>query len=461
MAWWSKTDSDGAPKYSDHQPLIGHHVLSWNILDKCWLGKNRTNNGFGYSETAEEYKSRLKRIAHKIAQLVTEHNLDVIHLQEVPVSDDYFGLFSKYLRELLGDRFYIDKKFLHKISDHSGCFTIFNKAKYIGSNVTALHDKHLGEQQGRVLFSQLTERQSSQTFIVANGHFASRRDHEQAIEYCSKNQISFAGDLNAPAKEVLSSCKPIYINCDSLNFSFNVKKNGPFRTTQYDAITIFSSFLIRDDIIFENDDSARCDEPDLVESSIVSEIMRKAMLKPDAIANMMAKEILLPALRDAVDGEFDGVAVPLSEYSTAQPMYQSYSSASPSPLSRRGIKYQAILNPQMNSGSLFSSKNWQHLMKCNLLTKSADDFLSFRPSSGSSMAEFHFSSKDAAEMFLRFLIQNGIITNTNKQIHLKRQNDSICFYALPLGNGELDRLNRFYDSDQELLAPRKRTRHKY
>lgn len=474
-SWWNRTYQNGAPMYSDHKPIICHNMLSWNIMNQCRSNSSRTNNGYGYSETTPEYQDRLQRITDKIAKLIEENNIDIINLQEVPLSKENFAFFRDILRDKLGDKFFIGYEFLHKTDGtESACFTIFNKEKYFGENVTTAHESNLGEQQGRVLFSQLTDRITKEKFVIANGHFASRKNHLHAISYLNSNGINFAIDLNTNSATVLNDCTPLFFNSDGENFSFNTRTHKQNPITKYDAISIYTASLLRRDLYEDEQESyQQIPGDDTVpyqpEKSIVENILTAAQLKENILASMilsdtedLVKEIYRnPSYLYNIYGE---------RYLDMVQMSQSYPSPSPSP-SYSAQTHQMMQTPsselttrfkESRETELVSANIWQSFIQAILPTKMARNFLSFQPAaSHTQMAEFHFSCKNSATAFLDFLKQKKIITNANKQIYFNRSSDSMTdYFSIALGSGELHRLDEYRNRQEVDSTSRKRRKHR-
>lgn len=75
---------------SDHLPLVSPataigRILTFNVLTRCWRSGDRTNNGFGQTETDAAYEARLDRLAERIERLVSEP-VNVVVLQEAPTA---------------------------------------------------------------------------------------------------------------------------------------------------------------------------------------------------------------------------------------------------------------------------------------------------------------------------------------------------------------------------------------
>jgi hypothetical protein len=85
---------------SDHNPVINHGVLSFNIMMQCrWSpGRDgrpgRYNNGFGIIEDQKQYQQRLKAVVAVIAELSARHpQLYAIGLEEAPINPEDIAVF--------------------------------------------------------------------------------------------------------------------------------------------------------------------------------------------------------------------------------------------------------------------------------------------------------------------------------------------------------------------------------
>lgn len=86
-----------------HKMLISLDILSWNVLCKNTPSSN--NNGFGVTESGDEYKARLKWIAESIAETLANHpSIKNISLQEVPTDPIYLKLFQESLASALKNK---------------------------------------------------------------------------------------------------------------------------------------------------------------------------------------------------------------------------------------------------------------------------------------------------------------------------------------------------------------------
>ena len=85
---------------SDHNPVVSHGVLSFNIMMQCrWSpGRDgrpgRFNNGFGIIEDQRQYQQRLKAVVAVIAEISARNpQLYAIGLEEAPINLEDIAVF--------------------------------------------------------------------------------------------------------------------------------------------------------------------------------------------------------------------------------------------------------------------------------------------------------------------------------------------------------------------------------
>lgn len=90
-----------AAKVSDHHPVLHNGVLFWNIMmqgKKRAGSTNSYNNGFGITETDEQYRARLAKVASVIAEMIMlDPSVDVVNLCEGPVQPSHIQMLLQSL----------------------------------------------------------------------------------------------------------------------------------------------------------------------------------------------------------------------------------------------------------------------------------------------------------------------------------------------------------------------------
>jgi hypothetical protein len=79
---------------SDHEPMINHNMLSWNIMMPGNYRRGEFNNGYELIEDQNQYHQRLVRISSVIAEICDQNRqIAVICLQEAPVRKEDIRVF--------------------------------------------------------------------------------------------------------------------------------------------------------------------------------------------------------------------------------------------------------------------------------------------------------------------------------------------------------------------------------
>ncbi len=204
-------------KLSDHKPILAEGFLVWNILCLCRV----VNNGFRMDETQDSgclYQVRLRKIAAQINQWViaasdTDHPIEVICLQEVPVDPAYLTLFLDALDWNTFDRssIVLTQTGVHKFQN----LTIYSK-RYSGKVLTEALQVTPDCQAHRYHMVELTDKTSGLTRRVGNVHFkwfSSKKKayqeatHEVVRELVMKYQCSLMGDFNQSLSWVLEDAE--------------------------------------------------------------------------------------------------------------------------------------------------------------------------------------------------------------------------------------------------------------
>lgn len=217
---------------SDHNIIIMNNenmdqsFMSWNILmqaeqfDVATKGYH-ANNGFNYSETQEEYITRLDHIASKIAQTVAENsNLSVIALQEAPCKGIDKAIFLNALKTYLSDDWEINENLIMPCSNLGGTgnITIYNKSYYkLHVSYPLSHDYI---QAGRVQSTVLIANDSGE-FRIDNVHMKWGVNFDKEIKFILNSNITehgiILGDFNSRITEsyaeLFNEFQDLYVYC--------------------------------------------------------------------------------------------------------------------------------------------------------------------------------------------------------------------------------------------------------
>ncbi|WP_131780984.1 hypothetical protein [Legionella gresilensis] len=104
-----------ASKISDHHPIVHDGILFWNVMMQGRKRGKGFNNGFGIVEDDADYKTRLNKVAHVIAETVKNNpSIEAICLCEGPIKDDDIKFLNNSLKAFPAMQRFISKDEFHK-----------------------------------------------------------------------------------------------------------------------------------------------------------------------------------------------------------------------------------------------------------------------------------------------------------------------------------------------------------
>lgn len=436
---WAAVGSRGEPLYSDHAPIVLDNILSWNIMTQCRVGRF-ANNGFNFTETPEQYKARLQRIAVAIGNIVKAEKLTILALQEAPVEQPYAAFFFNELQKSLGNDYVISAEFLQATpGTSSGTLTCYNKNKLMGKNVTSRYEavKTFGPQSGRIQVTEFKNKTNHLSFKFANGHFDFTADHTQAVDNIMKEGMMLAADFNRDVYHI----KHDAIIRSALNgesFSYDAAKQRQSERKRYDAILI-SKYLIPSEML----KAAQAQEAKQQNTAVASQDDVAYESEPTFATTPSPTYLASPSYLSPMP------PAALSPYFAQQPLPPT--SQTPFYASPAGLPYPtAPLAPAPFTpyyGGAYQSTTFQApVVPVNPFYERIRDlapgleryYAYYKPPQGEMMGELHFTDFNAAQAFLQILKNQGVIKNSHKMVYTTPYQQTS--FNIPLGEGEIERL---------------------
>ncbi|MFI4957327.1 MAG: hypothetical protein ACHQAX_08995 [Gammaproteobacteria bacterium] len=234
---------------SDHEPVIEHDVMSWNIMmqGKYNQEKNRYNNGLELVETQAQYQQRLKKIAAAMADICKSNpHIQVICLQEAPILKEDVEFFTDCCLSYKSLQ-----KFAETLRDENvltswGLMSLFNGERY------SYMSKPFSSEglDARVQKFKLVHQEDGTKRTVINLHLPfdkAKKDpgsladevtkmvKKKSIE--SKKEVMIAGDFNFPVTKFSALHQLGSVRAPKHNSTETHSANGGFNTLEsVDAI---------------------------------------------------------------------------------------------------------------------------------------------------------------------------------------------------------------------------------
>ncbi|MGQ3888166.1 hypothetical protein ACQUW5_03915 [Legionella sp. CNM-1927-20] len=178
---------------SDHYPIIHDGILFWNVMMQGRKRGNGFNNGFGLVEDDGNYKTRLIKVAHVIAEAVyRDPSIEAICLCEGPIKEELVKILYDSLKTFPWMQRFISENRFHKPQEAGPEWGLLMLAdtRYKVTKVNLDGLSHLPNLVNRFQLWQL--------------------QHADITKYVALAHFPFSGDVYITEKTALSARTQIY-----------------------------------------------------------------------------------------------------------------------------------------------------------------------------------------------------------------------------------------------------------